>query len=338
MKKLVSLFVFVLPVLAALLADAQTRLLRFPDVSDTQIVFSYAGDLWIVGRDGGDARRLTTDVGRESSAKFSPDGSMVAFSAQYDGNTDVYVVPATGGEPRRLTWHPGGDFARGWTPAGDAVVFASGRTGAPIPYPRFWTVPLAGGLPTAMPMPRAWTGKFSPDGERFAYEPILSWEVEWRNYRGGQNRPIWGLDLAELSLDKLPWVDSDDSEPVWIGDTIYFLSDRDWAVNVWAYDTGSGELRQLTRFKEFDAKSLEGGGGWLVFEQAGYVHHLDTATGETGQVPIEVRGDFSWARPHWEEVGEELHEPALCPAASGRSSRPAARSSPCRRRRAMPVT
>jgi tricorn protease len=265
MKKLAYLLVPVVLVIAALPAVAETRLLRFPDVSDTQIVFSYAGDLWIVGRDGGDARRLTANLGRESSAKFSPDGSMVAFSAQYDGNTDIYVVPAAGGEPQRLTWHPSADLARGWTPDGSAVVFASFRTGAPVPHPKFWTVAPSGGLPAEMPMPRAWTGKHSPDGKRFAYEPILSWEAEWRNYRGGQNRPIWLLDLEDLSLDKLPWEDSNDSQPVWIGDTIYFLSDRDWAVNVWSYDTGSSEVQQLTRFKEFDAKSLESGGGWLVF-------------------------------------------------------------------------
>ncbi len=313
MKRFACLLALALPCLAALPAAAQTRLLRYPDVSDTKIVFSYGGDLWIVDREGGDARRLTSNIGREASARFSPDGSLVAFSAEYDGNIDVYVVPAAGGEPRRLTWHPSNDFACGWTPDGSSVLFASGRASAPIPYPKFWTVPLTGGLPAAMPMPRAWTGSLSPDGGRIAYEPIQSWESEWRNYRGGQNRPIWVLDLDTLALEKLPWEDSNDQQPVWLGDTIYFLSDRDWAVNVWAYDTGTAELRQLTRFKEFDTKSLEGGAGWLVFENGGYIHRLDTATGETRQVPITVRGDFSWARPHWEDVGEDLREPALSP-------------------------
>ena len=314
MKKLAFPLVLALLALTALTAAAETRLLRSPDVSDSQIVFSYGGDLWIVGREGGAARRLTTNIGREGAAKFSPDGAMVAFSAQYDGNTDVYVVPAAGGEPRRLTWHPAPDGPVGWTPDGSAVVFASFRDSVPIPNPRFWTVPLAGGPPSEMPMPRAWTGQLSPDGSRIAYEPILSWEAEWRNYRGGQNRPIWVLDLDDLSLEKLPWEGSNDRQPVWIGDTIYFLSDRDWAMNVWAYDTGSGELEQLTRFKEFDAKSLEGGGGWLVFEQAGHIHRLDTASGEVARVPIEVRGDFAEARPRWEEVGEMLSQPALSPS------------------------
>ena len=314
MKRILSLLALALPLLAALPAAAQTRLLRFPDASDTQIVFSYGGDLWIVDRDGGDARRLTSDVGREGSARFSPDGTQVAFDAQYDGNTDVYVVSVSGGEPRRLTWHPGLDFVRGWTPDGSGVVFASGRDTAPVNFPRFWIVPVEGGMPSPMPMPRAWFGRHSPDGSRFAYEPILSWETEWRNYRGGQNRPIWLLDLDDLSLEKLPWEDSNDGQPVWIGDTIYFLSDRDWAMNVWAYDTGTGELGQLTRFKEYDVKNLEAGGGWLVFEQAGFIHRLDPATGETVQVPIEVRGDFSWARPHWEEVVELVREARLSPS------------------------
>ena len=314
MKKLACLLALTLTALCAAPGAAETRLLRFPDVSDTQIVFSYGGDLWIVGREGGDARRLTANIGRETSARFSPDGTMVAFSAQYDGNTDVYVVPVTGGEPRRLTWHPAPDLATGWTTDGKSVVFASFRASVPIPNPRFWTVSLAGGLPAEMPMPRAWTGKLSPDGGSIAYEPILSWEAEWRNYRGGQNRPIWVLDLGDLSLEKLPWEGSNDQQPVWLGDKIYFLSDRDWAMNVWAWDTGTGELEQLTRFKEFDAKSLEGGGGWLVFEQAGYIHRLDTATGETARVPITVRGDFAGARPQWEEVGEMLRQPALSPS------------------------
>ena len=310
MKKLV--FLLALCCLAALPAAAQTRLLRSPDVSDTQIVFSYAGDLWIVGRDGGDARRLTANVGRETSARFSPDGSMVAFSAQYDGNTDVYR--GAGGRRRAAA----ADLASRRRPgarldAGRRARWSSPRSaiGAPVPYPKFWTVPLAGGLPTAMPMPRAWTGQLSPDGGSIAYEPILSWEAEWRNYRGGQNRPIWVLDLEDLSLETLPWEDSNDGQPVWLGDTIYFLSDRDWAVNVWAYDIGTGDAGSGNCGSSPASRSSTSrawrvaAAGWSS-SRRGYIHRLDTATGETRQVPIEVRGDFAWARPHWEEVGEDL--------------------------------
>ncbi len=177
-------------------AAESTRLLRHPDVSDRHVVFSYGSDLWIVARDGGDARRLTSSPGIESDPRFSPDGRLVAFSAQYDGNTDVYVVPVDGGSPERLTWHPSADLARGWTHDGAHVVFASGRTSAPFPYAQFWTVALEGGLPQALPIPRGWRGKFSPDGHRFAYQLVQSWETEWRNYRGGQCNPIWVIDLS----------------------------------------------------------------------------------------------------------------------------------------------
>ena len=294
-------------------ASGETRLLRQPDVSDQHIVFAYAADLWVVDRDGGAARRLTSFQGVESDPKFSPDGTMVAFSGQYDGNVDVYVVPVEGGEPSRLTWHPGADAIRGWTNDGSRVVFASGRTNAPVPYPKLWTIALEGGFSEPMPMPRAWRGAFSPDGTQFAYEPVASWETEWRNYRGGQNKPIWVLDLENYALQKLPWDGSNDTTPVYIGDTIYFLSDRDFAVNVWAYDTTTRRLEQLTHFKEFDARNLEAGGGVLVFEQAGYIHLLDPAMGYDRVIPITVRGDFSWARPHWEDVAERLVNGQLSP-------------------------
>jgi len=156
------LFALLLSTLLCTALAADTRLLRHPDVSAENIVFAYGGDLWIVAREGGDARRLTSFQGVESYPKFSPDGRTVAFSGQYDGNTDIYVVPIDGGEPQRLTWHPGADTARGWTNDGKSVVFASARTGAPVPYSKFWTISVDGGFPEPMPMPRAWRGKFSP--------------------------------------------------------------------------------------------------------------------------------------------------------------------------------
>ncbi|MDX1502939.1 MAG: PDZ domain-containing protein [Thermoanaerobaculia bacterium] len=290
-------------------AAAETLLLREPDVSDTQIVFAYARDIWIVGREGGEARRLTSYPGVEGFPKFSPDGSQVAFIGEYDGNADVFVVGVEGGEPRRLTWHPGDDLPRGWSPDGERVVFASGRTGAPIPIPRFWSVATSGGAPEPLPMPRIWSGKYSPDGKSFVYDPVLNWESEWRNYRGGQNKPIWLLDLEDYSLEKLPWEGSNDTDPVFVGDTIYFLSDRDFAVNVYSWRRGEADATQLTFFREYDARNLESGGGVLVFEQEGRIHLLDPAAGGGSRaVPITVRGDFPWARPHWEEVGEQVRE------------------------------
>ncbi|UCF21459.1 MAG: PD40 domain-containing protein [Gemmatimonadota bacterium] len=312
----ISVFVAAGIVLSRLLApaaDEEARLLRSPAISAEQIAFVYANDIWIVGPSGGDARRLTTFQGAETEPHFSPDGSMVAFSGQYDGNIDVYVVAVAGGEPRRLTWHPGPDLVRGWTNDGSRVVFATGRGTAPVPYAQFWTVPLSGGMPEVMPIPRVYQGKFSPDGERFVYQEIQPWETEWRNYRGGQNNPIRIIDLETLEVEKLPWEGSSDNNPVWIEDRIFFLSDRDFAMNVWSYDLAGGQLEQRTFFKEFDAKNLEAGGGTLVFEMGGYLYRMDPDGGEPQKLSVSVRGDFPWARPHWENVGDQIQAGSISP-------------------------
>ena len=290
-----------------------TRLLRQPTISETHIAFAYANDIWIVGRTGGDARRLTTFQGQEADPHFSPDGRMLTFTAQYEGNTDVYAVPIEGGAPRRLTWHPIPDFAIGWTPDGAGVVFRSARTNAPVPYGNFWTVPLKGGLPEELPIPRGFTGAYSPDGARFAYQHIALIDAEWRGYRGGQTQPVWILNMDDFSLEEVPWDGTNDLDPVWLGDRIYFLSDRDWAMNLYSYDPGSQEVTQVTHHVEFDIKSLGAGGGALVYEQAGYIHLYEPVRGESTRVDITVRGDFPWLRPHWEEVGEALTNASLSP-------------------------
>ena len=304
--------------LAALLvvepAAAQTRLLRTPTVSERHIAFAYANNVWVVERSGGAARRLTSFQGQTQNPKLSPDGRLVAFSAEYGGNTDVYVVPVEGGQPRRLTWHPGADMVQGWTPDGARVVFASGRaTDAPSPAPRFWTIPVAGGPAEAMPMPRAYQGKISPDGKRVAYRMNSSWDEERRNYRGGQNRPIWVLDLATLEVQSPEWTDSKDVDPVWVGDDVYFISDRDGVANVWAWDTRSKQLRQVTRFTDFDVKALDAGGGAVVFEQAGSVHTLDPQNGRHQAVNITAVGDFPWMMPRWRDVADRMTNLALSP-------------------------
>jgi tricorn protease len=294
-------------------ADGPTRLLRQPALSATHVAFAYANNIWITPRGGGDARRLTSFPGQETNPHFSPDGRWIAFSAQYGGNTDVYVVAAEGGEPRRLTWHPGPDVVQGWTPDGARVVFSSGRTNAPVGQ-KFWTVGLDADFPRPLPMPRAHQGKFSPDGARFAYRMVTPWEDEWRNYRGGQNRPVWILDMHSHDVEEVaPWDGSNDGDPVWVGETVYFLSDRDYASNIWAYDTRTRQLSQVTRFTDFDVKTLNTDGRTLVFEQAGRIHTLDTTSGDMRRLDIRVRGDFPWLMPQWREVGAAVRNPALSP-------------------------
>ncbi|MEO5567887.1 MAG: protease, partial [Gemmatimonadaceae bacterium] len=313
---------------------AQTRLLRTPTVSARHIAFAYANNIWTVGRAGGNARRITSFQGATQNPKFSPDGSLIAFSAEYAGNTDVYVVSAEGGQPRRLTWHPGGDIVQGWTPDGKSVMFASGRaTSAPSAAQRFWTVPVAGGVEEPLPLPRAYQGKISPDGKRIAYRMNSSWDEERRNYRGGQNKPIWIVDLktfdletptrgtsdvvalqaggprGEKSVSAFPNAESKDGDPVWVGDAVYFLSDRDGVSNVWAYE--GKRLRQVTKFSDFDVKALDAGGGSVVFEQAGNIHLLDPQTGASRVVTITAEGDFPWMMPQWKDVTARMTNMAL---------------------------
>ena len=278
-----------------------TRFLRHPDVSPTHIVFTHANDLWLAARDGGDATRLTSSEGAETDAAFSPDGRWIAFTGQYDGNTDVYLIPATGGQPHRLTWHPSADVAQGWTPDGD-ILFRSGRDGVPTQLWKFYTVPTSGGLPTPLTLPQAYLGGMSSDGAYVAYQEIGYWDPEWRNYRGGQAQPIGIVSTSTWERTTPSWEGERHMDPVWMDGVVYYMSERDWASNVWSFDPRTGEERQVTRHADFDVKSLGAGDGVVVYEQAGYLHEVDPATGSSRQLVIDVAGDMNWSRPRWESV------------------------------------
>ncbi|HSG47625.1 MAG TPA: hypothetical protein VLA43_07440, partial [Longimicrobiales bacterium] len=262
-------------------ASAQgTRLLRQPTLSDTQVAFAHGGDVWVAARNGGEARRITSTPAVESEPHFSPDGRWIAFTSNRSGTNAVYVVSADGGTPTRLTWYPAPTWVRGWTPDGSRIVYASIRETAPAGYERLWTVSPQGGPSELLPAPRGNDGSFAPNGRRIVMDPVGRWDVEWRGYRGGQNTPLTILDLESLEEVRLPNERTTDLSPVWMGETIYFLSDRDWAMNVWAYDVPTGQLRQVTRFTDADAKSLRGHrDGTLVLEHDGYIKTLDPATG-----------------------------------------------------------
>ncbi len=315
MKTQLPLFALFLLLANQAVAQA-TRLLRNPAISATHIAFSYAGEVWVADRDGHNVRRLTTHAGQEGNAYFSPDGKTVAFTGEYDGNADVFTVPVEGGEPKRLTWHPLPDLVRGWTPDGKQVVFASGRENAPYSYPdHFWKVGTNGkGLEESLPIPRVWDGSYSPDGKRFAYQMVMPWEEEFRNYRGGQNGPIRLIDLSSFEEEKLPFDGANDKDPQWVGDEVFFLSDRDYGMNVWAYSLKTKQLRQVTHFKEFDCKNLNSGAGMLIFENGGQLYTLDTKGGEPKKLPIVVEGDFASARPHWEKVEGNVTDYSLSPS------------------------
>jgi len=274
------------------------QLLRTPAMNRTHIVFSYAGDLWRVPRAGGNAERLTSSPGSEHSPTFSPDGQSIAFTGEYDGSIDVFVMPAAGGDPRRLTYHPGADYAVGWTPDGARVLFVSTRNvendGA-----RLFTVAATGGFPQQILLPLAMGGSFSPDASQIAYEPLFHWQNAWKRYRGGQTTPIWIANLANSRVEPLPRENSNDSEPMWVGNTIYFLSDRNGPVTLFACDTATKKVTQVIENKGLDLKSASAGPGGIVYEQFGSIHIYDFSTHQEHKVPIQVVGDFPEIRPHF---------------------------------------
>src|SRR5450432_3307159 len=222
-------------------------------------------------------------------------------------------MPAEGGEPKRLTWHPGADSVVGWTRDSKRVLFRSGRT-AYADFDRLYTVAVEGGVPEVLPMWRAEDGWYSPDGTRFAYVPNLRWQDSWKRYRGGQTTPVYIVNLSDLSLEKLPRENSNDFSPVWMGDTIYFLSDRNGPVTLFSYDTKSKSVKQAVENKGLDLKSLSARPDGLVYEQFGGIYLYDPQTGETKKVDIRIAGDLPATRPHFEKVGDKISNAAISPS------------------------
>ena len=312
-----ALALLCLPLLARAQSDSDTgtRLLQTPTVHGETVVFAHAGELWRTRLEGGTAERLTSFAGVASHPELSPDGTQIAFSGRYNGQTDVYVMPAAGGAPERLTYHPGSDVVQGWTPDGAQVVFASGRDSAPASYQRFWTIGPGDATPDPLPIPRGDVGGFSPDGSHFVYQPITRWQDHWRGYRGGQVHPIWMLDMETYEHTEIPFEGTIDTAPVWIEDTVYFLSDRaaNMVMNVYAYNTRTESMRQVTAHTNFDVKSLDVHGSTLVYEQGGYLHHHDLQQDAHAQLQVTVRGDFPWAREQWKQVGSMASNASLSP-------------------------
>jgi tricorn protease len=297
--------------LPALAAEDSPLLVHSPTLSKTEIVFVYGGYLWSVPRAGGEARQLTTG-GHEALPVFSPDGNWIAFTGQYDGSIDAYVMPAAGGEPRRLTWHPAPDVVVGWTPDSKKVLFSSGRDRY-ADFARLYTVPLEGGWPEVLPMWRGEAAWFSPDAKRIAYVPNEKWQTSWKRYKGGQTTPIYIVQMSDLKLEKVPRENSNDSNPVWFGDTVYFLSDRNGAVTLFAYDTKTKAVKEVLVNKGLDLKSLSGGPDALVYEQFGGIYLFDPGSGTSKRIGIHISGDLPATRPHYEKVADKIENAGISP-------------------------
>jgi tricorn protease len=293
-----------------------TRLLSQPAVSQDQIAFIYANDLWVSRLDGTAVRRLTSDEGVESNPAFSPDGKLIAFSAQYEGNIDVYVVPVEGGVPRRLTWHPGADLVQGFTPNGAAVLFTSPREVFTTRYLQLFTVSVNGEAPEEkLKIPNAARAAYSPDGTRIVYNPLYQAFVQWKNYRGGTVSTLNIIRLDDYAVEKVPQPQDrcNDTDPMWIDSTIYFRSDRNGEFNIFSFDPKSKAVKQLTNHTDFPVLAASAGGGRIIYEQAGYLHILDPRSGKSANLTIGAAADLEETRTRYAKGFRWVRDASISP-------------------------
>ena len=313
--------------LAATPAVAQenlTRLLRQPDIHGDTIAFVYGGDIWISHARGGDARRLTSDEGMEYSPKFSPDGRLIAFSGEYSGTRQVFVMPVEGGTPRQLTFYndvgrmpPRGGYDHrvlDWTPDGRQILFLAHRAPWSERIGRPYLIPVEGGMEKPLPMPHSGTGMFSPDGTRLVYTPVEREFRTWKRYRGGWAQDVWIYDLGANRAEQITTDPATDNQPMWVGDTIYFNSDReDGKLNLWAYDTRTKQSRKVTTHTDYDVLWPSSDRSQIVYESGGYLWRFDTATNVSARVPIRVQGDFKNTLPRFENVSSNIEWYTISP-------------------------
>ncbi len=293
---------------------AGPMMLRNPSLSATQIAFLYAGDIWTVPREGGDARRLTSVGDVSTGPFFSADGREIVYSMHENGTENVYVVSAQGGVPRRITWEPTGCYAVGWTPDGKDVLFASMHASHSDYFQMYEAHADGSGSPTRLPLPSAVTGSFSADGATLAYVPVLQWQEAWKHYRGGQTTPVWIVDMKTLDLVKVPRENSNDSNPVWEGKTVYFLSDRNGPMSLFSYDTETKAVKEVIDNHGDDLKTVSAGPGALVYEQFGSLHLYDLASHAEHPVNVRIDGDLPELRPHLAHIpAREVQNMAVSP-------------------------
>jgi tricorn protease len=300
-------------------AATKAHIFQRPALSHDLIAFGYAGDLWTVSREGGKATRLTTGVGIETAPVFSPDGKTLAFTGEYDGNTDVFTIPATGGIPYRVTYNPSADFAVGWSPDGKNILFRSNRQSVSR-YTQLFSVPAQGGVARPLPLPMAYQGQYSPDAKEIAYSPLppafgfdYASYVSWGNYHGGRASTIWITTLPGLDSVEIPHEISSDYSPVYVGDKIYFLSGRKGHTAIFRYDPATKAVTEAEPNSGPDIRTLAGEGKALVYDQLGEIHLLDTTTGKSHLVPIEIEADLPEVRPRIESVASEIDHISVSP-------------------------
>lgn len=298
------------------MAQIDAGLFRFPDVSKTQIVFTYANDIWVVPKEGGTAIKLSSPAGVESYPKFSPDGKSIAFTGNYDGNKDVYVMPVAGGVPVRITAHSYGDRMVDWTPDGKKVFFASIRESGKYRFNQFYTAPANGGAEEKLPLPYAEFGSYSPDGKQMALNFRSQVGRNWKRYRGGWNADIHIFNFTTLASENISASsDAADEFPMWHDNAIYFLSDRgaEERMNLWRYDIASKKFEQLTKFSDYDAHYPSMGPDEIVFEQGGKLYLYAFASKQVKEVKVDVITDRTALKPKTESVQKYIQHVNISP-------------------------
>ncbi len=304
---------FGLPICVLSPALSDHLLLLSPTLSKTRIAFEFAGDIWSVPREGGNATKLTSLLGRESRPLYSPDGSMIAFTGQADGNPEVYVMPSDGGTIKRLTTFGGTDVCVGWAPDGQDVLFISNRD-SNTDYPKMYRVSAAGGLAKMIDFPSGSFVNYSADQTQIAYNPSSKWQPSWKRYRGGQTSRIWIGDVATGKVSELPRKNSNDTFPQWVGNKIYFISDRDGRPTLYCYETQSKSVTQLVKPGEFDLASINAGPDGIVMARLGSIEIFDPKSGQSSKVNINIQGDFPESKPQFKSTAGMIAASGLSPS------------------------
>lgn len=322
---IIFLMFFIIMGAVALAYAEEGRLMRFPDIHEDSIVFTYAGDLWLVSKEGGTARKITSDPGLELTPKFSPDGKWIAFTGQYDGNFNVFVIPSEGGIPMQLTFEPDPEHMPArfgpnnqvleWFPDGKKILYFTRKRTFNSWFGSLYSISMEGGLPEALPLPKGGLTSFSPDGQKIAYNRIFRNYRTWKHYRGGMAQDIWIYDLKKNEIERITDYPGTDTYPIWCNNTIFFGSDRgeEKRMNLYSYDLETEELRQQTHFEEYDMSWPSLGPESIVFENGGFLYLFDLTTEEAKKISVSLPGDRAGAKDSWVEVKKNITEFDISP-------------------------
>ena len=327
LKSVLKLWLALLFVTATITGNAanDVRMMGFPDINNNLVAFVYAGDIWTVQSNGGEARRLTSHEGFELFPKISPDGKLIAFSAEYSGSRQVYVMPAGGGKPRQLTWYnsvgvmpPRGGYDNvilDWTPDSKNILFRANRTEFGDRNGKYYTVNIESGMEKPLQIVNGGIAVFSPDAKKICFTPVDREFRTWKRYKGGRATQLWIYDLEKDASEQITDFAGSDQFPVWFGNKIFFASDRNLRLNIYSYDTQTKKVEQLTNYTDFDVLWPSGSNGQLVFEKGGFIYKTNLETGKTDKITVNINFDNPNLVSYYKNVKDDVHSYAVSPTA-----------------------